>query len=136
MAEANEESIKTKILEVFGSDIKVDDLVWEIFPDYFKFKLQHLRVVSGCIETSDGGNTIHFSFYVIDNIDISDLSNICSVFDALLRTSSSNWNPCSYSVETIAQVYQEKPLIKYKLTAENFTTEHLAEKNIVHFKAF
>ena len=134
MAAANKENLKQSIVNVFGSEITVEKIVWEIVPDYFLYKLPNLKIISCSIKTNNEGNKIDFSFFVIDYISFTAVANICEVFDVIVNSSSDKWSSCSYSTEIIAQVVQTKPLIKYNLTSINSSTQVLADKNVIHLK--
>ena len=134
MAASNEENLKQSIVNVFGSEITVENLVWEIVTDYFIYKLPNLKIISCSIKTNNEGNKIDFSFFVIDFISFTAIANIFEVFDTIVKSGSDKWSPCSYSTEIIAQLVQTKPLIKYTLTTINSSTQDLAEKNVVRLK--
>ena len=136
MAVANEEILKQSIVNVFGSEITVENLVWEIVPDYFIYKLPNLKIISCSIKTNNEGNRIDFSFFVIDYILFTAIANIFEVFDTIVKSSSDKWSPCSYSTKIIAQILLTKPLIKYILTTINSSTQDLADKNVVRLKIF
>ena len=109
---AQEEQLKTSISTYFGSEITPDKLVWEIVPDYFIFKLPHLRIISTTIKTNNAGDRIDFSFFVIDYISFTEIAKICEIVDVIIKSSSDKWNPCSYSSKFITQTLPAKPFIK------------------------
>ena len=134
MAAANEGNLKQSIVNVFGTEITVENLVWEIVPDYFIYKLPNLKIISCALKTNNEGNRIDFSFFVIDYISFTAIANIFEVFDTIVKSGSDKWTPCSYLTNIITQLVQNKPLIKYTLTTTNSSTQDLADKNIVRLK--
>ena len=131
---AQEEQLKTSISTYFGSEITPDKLVWEILPDYFIFKLPHLRIISTCIKTNNAGDRIDFSFFVIDYISFTEIANICQIVDVIIKSSSDKWNQCSYSTKIVAHTSPAKPLIKYTLTTINCSGVKFADRNVVKLK--
>ena len=122
MASANEDILRQSIAIFWGGDVSVDKLLWKIVPDYFVYKLSNLGIISNCIKTNNEGNKIDFSFFVIDYISFTAIANICEVFDAIVKSSSDKWSPCSYSTQIIAQVTAAKPLVKHTLVINNSST--------------
>ena len=86
--EKDEETLKLKVLSFFEEYITPDNIIWELIPDYFVYKLPHLRINSVAIKTNYSGDRIDCSFYVIDYISLVVIVSICEIFDAVLRTSS------------------------------------------------
>ena len=137
MAESNTEvGLKEKVLELFGTDTAVNKIIWELFPDYCKLKLSHLKVISGGIKTNETGNEIKTSFHIINLLSVEDIIKISAVLDIINKSSSNNWNPCYYSYQPIVDIEGENSLFKYIFTCENHTNEFLADKNVVQFKLF
>ena len=47
MAESST-TLKEKVVELFGSEeAAVNNIIWELFPNYCKLKLPHLKIISG-----------------------------------------------------------------------------------------
>ena len=141
MAAANEEQLKSqieaaektlvdKINTYFQHPISPEGLVWEIVPDYFIFKLPNLKINFVCIKTNIAGDRIDFSFYVIDHISLNSIVNICEVVDVVLKSISDKWSPTSYTSETIAKVTNINHLVKYKLSAINYSGTNFAKGNV------
>ena len=67
MAESNTHSgLKSKIVELFGSEeVAVNDIIWELFPNYCKLKLPHLKIISAGLKTNATGNEIKVGFFVV-----------------------------------------------------------------------
>ena len=137
MAESNTEvGLKEKVFELFGSDIAINKIIWELFPNYCKLKLSHLKIISGGKKTNEAGNEIKISFYVINLSSIEDITTISAVLDTINKSSSNNWNLCYYSYEPIVDIEGENTLFKYIFTCENHTSEHLADKKVLQFITF
>ena len=128
--ETPEEKVKEKIVNYFQGHISPETLVWEIVPDYFVFKLPNLKISFVCLKTNIAGDRIDFSFYVVGYLNITSIVNICEVVDVVLKASSDKWAPTSYTSEVIAQVTNLHPLIKYKLSAINYSGTHFAKGNV------
>ena len=54
----NPSELKEKISTLYGSDSKVDKVVWELVPNYFKIKLPHLEILSIHLKTNEIGSCI------------------------------------------------------------------------------
>ena len=128
--EEGEKELKLKIFSYFDAHITPDNLIWELLPDYFVYKLPHLKINSVVIKTNISGDRIDFSFYTIDYISVVVIVSICEIFDTTLRASSDKWDPVTYSHKTITQVSSSVPLIKYTLTAINYSGTRLAQGNV------
>ena len=50
------EELKERIGELFGSDSKVNKIIWELLPNYFKIKLPELEIISVQLKTNETGN--------------------------------------------------------------------------------
>ena len=128
--ETAEETVKEKIVNYFQGHISPETLVWEILPDYFVYKLQNLKIGFVCLKTNIAGDRIDFSFYVIGHLNLTSIVNICEVVDVVLKASSDKWAPTSYTREVIAQVTNLQPLVKYKLSAINYSGTNFAKGNV------
>ena len=133
--EADEKTVKEKIVNYFQGHISPETLVWEILPDYFVFKLQNLQISFVCMKTNIAGDRIDFSFYVIGYLNLASIVNICEVVDVILKSSSDKWAPTSYTTEVIAQVTNVQPLVKYKLSSINYFGTNFA-KGRVHVSKY
>ena len=133
--EAAEETLKEKVVNYFQGHISPEALVWEILPDYFVFKLPNLQIGFVCMKTNIAGDRIDFSFYVIGYLNLAAIVNICEVVDVILKSSSDKWAPTSYTSEVIAQVTNVQPLVKYKLSAINYSGTNFA-KGRVHVSKY
>ena len=128
--ETAEETVKEKIVNYFQGHFSPETLVWEIVPDYFVFKLPNLKIGFVCLKTNIAGDRIDFSFYVIEYLNVTSIVNICEVVDVVLKASSDKWAPTSYTSEVIAQVTNLQPLVKYKLSAINYSGTNFAKGNV------
>ena len=126
----DEETLKLKVLSYFDGYITPDNLIWELVPDYFVYKLPHLKINSVTIKTNTSGDRIDFSLFVIDYLPFVVIVSICEVFDTILRTSSTKWESASYSLENIAQVSSAISLVKYTITSVNYSGSRLAQGNV------
>ena len=132
--EAAKETVKEKIVNYFQGHISPETLLWEILPDYFVFKLPNLQISFVCMKTNIAGDRIDFSFYVIGYLNLTSIVNICEVV-VILKSSSDKWAPTSYTSEVIAQVTNIQPLVKYKLSAINYSGTNFA-KGRVHVSKY
>ena len=132
--EAAKETVKEKIVNYFQGHISPETLLWEILPDYFVFKLPNLQIGFVCMKTNIAGDRIDFSFYVIGYLNLTSIVNICEVV-VILKSSSDKWAPTSYTSEVIAQVTNIQPLVKYKLSAINYSGTNFA-KGRVHVSKY
>ena len=90
------EELKEKLEQLFDSDVKVDQILWELVPIYFKIKIPELKVVSIGLETDEEGKLITISVYVVNTISIERLSVVLAVLDLINLSSSNNWMPFTY----------------------------------------
>ena len=130
-----EEKVKENIANYFQGHISPETILWEILPDYFVFKLPNLQISFVCMKTNITGDRIDFSFYVIGYLNLTSIVNICEVVDVILKSSSDKWAPTSYTAEVIAQVTNIQPLVKYKLSAINYSGTNFA-KGRVHVSKY
>ena len=66
MVESNTHAgLKGKIMELFGSEVAVNDIIWELFPNYCKLKLPHLKIISAGLKTNATSNEIKVSFFLL-----------------------------------------------------------------------
>ena len=128
--EVGEELVKEKIISFFQGYVSPETLVWEIVPDYFTYKLPNLRIISVSLKTNISGDRIDFMFYVIGYIPLTSIVNISEVVDVILRSSSDKWAPTSYTTKVITQIANEQPLVKYTLSAINYSGTKLAKGNV------
>ena len=136
MAESST-TLKEKVIQLFGSEeVAINDIIWELFPNYCKLKLPHLRIVSAGLKTNSTGNEIKVSFFIINLLSLEEIVLITGVLDVISKSSSNNWTSYHYSYEPIATINENHNLFKYTLTSENHTNEYLAGKHIVKFTLF
>ena len=63
MAESST-TLKEKVVELFGSEeVAVNNIIWELFPNYCKLKLPHLKIISVGLRTNSTGNEIKVSSF-------------------------------------------------------------------------
>ena len=137
MAESNTKTeLQEKILELFGSDIAVNKIIWELFPNYCKLKLSHLKIISGGLKTNETGNEIQVSFFIVNLLSLEEIVTISAVLDTVSKSSNNNWSKYHYSYQPIVTIDEGYNLFKYTFTSENHTNEHLADKNVVKFSLF
>ena len=101
------EELKEKIEQLFDSDSKVDQILWELVSVYFKIKIPELKVVSIGLETDEEGKQIIINVYVVNTLSIERLSVILAVLDLINLSSSNNWMPFTYSFEEIETIQEE-----------------------------
>ena len=65
LAKCNPSELKEKITALYGSDSKIDKVIWELVPNYFKIKLPHLEILSIHLKTNEVGNEIKISVFFI-----------------------------------------------------------------------
>ena len=66
MAESST-TLKEKVIQLFGSEeIAVNDIIWELFPNYCKLKLPHLKIISAGLKTNSTGKEIKVSFFIVN----------------------------------------------------------------------
>ena len=127
------EELKEKIEQLFDSDRKVDQILWELVSVYFKIKIPELKVVSIGLQTDEEGKQIIINVYVVNTISIEGLSVILAVLDLINLSSSNNWMPFTYSFEEIETIKEENKLYKYFFKTQNISEENLASKKTKFF---
>ena len=96
------EELKEKIVELFGSDSKVNKIIWELVPNYFKVKLPNLEIISVHLKTNETGNEIKIFIFITNVLTIGLIATILAFLDLINISSSNNWEPDSYSKEDIS----------------------------------
>ena len=133
MAESST-TLKKKVVQLFGSEeIAVNDIIWELFPNYCKLKLPHLKIISISLRTNSTGNEIKVSFFIVNLLSLEEIVLITSVLDVISKSSNNNWTSYQYSYQPIASINENHNLFKYTFTSENHTNEYLTGKDIVKF---
>ena len=133
MAESST-TLKEKVIQLFGSEeIVVNDIIWDLFPNYCKLKLPHLKIISAGLRTNSTGNEIKVSFFIVNLLSLEDTVLITNVLDVISKSSNNNWTSYHYSYQPIATINENHNLFKYTFTSENHTNEYLASKDIVKF---
>ena len=136
MAESST-TLKEKVIQLFGSEeVAVNDIIWELFPNYCKLKLPHLKIISAGLKTNSTGNEIKVSFFIINLLPLEEIVLLTGVLDVISKSSNNNWTSYHYSYEPIATINENYNLFKYTFTSENHTNEYLASKDIVKFTLF
>ena len=136
MAESST-TLKEKVIQLFGSEeVAVNDIIWELFPNYCKLKLPHLKIISAGLKTNSTGNEIKVSFFIINLLPLEEIVLLTGVLDVISKSSNNNWTSYHYSCEPIATINENHNLFKYTFTSENHTNEYLASKDIVKFTLF
>ena len=130
------QELKEKLGELFDSDTKVDKILWELLPVYFKVKIAELKIVSIGLKTNQDGNEVKVTVFVVNTISINHISTILAVLDLINLSTSNSWMPYSYAFANIADIEQEHKLYKYTFTSKNLTDEHLANRKVIYFNAF
>ena len=138
MAESNTHSgLKSKIVELFGSEeVAVNDIIWELFPNYCKLKLPHLKIISAGLKTNATGNEIKVGFFVVILLSLEEIVLITAVLDTISKSSNNNWTNYHYSYQPIATINEKHSLFKYTFSSENHTNTYLAGKDVVKFTLF
>ena len=133
MAESST-TLKEKVVQLFGSEeIAVNDIIWELFPNYCKLKLPHLKIISISLRTNSTGNEIKVSFFIVNLLSLEEIVLITSVLDVISKSSNNNWTSYQHSYQPIASINENHNLFKYTFTSENHTNEYLTGKDIVKF---
>ena len=133
MAESST-TLKEKVIQLFGSEeIVVNDIIWDLFPNYCKLKLPHLKIISAGLRANSTGNEIKVSFFIVNLLSLKDTVLITNVLDVISKSSNNNWTSYHYSYQPIATINENHNLFKYTFTSENHTNEYLASKDIVKF---
>ena len=136
MAESST-TLKEKVIQLFGSEeVAVNDIIWELFPNYCKLKLSHLKIISAGLITNSTGNEIKVCFFIVNWLSLEEIVLITGVLDVISKSSNNNWTSYHYSYQPIATINENHNLFKYTFTSENHTNEYLAGKDIVKFTLF
>ena len=138
MAESNTYAgLKSKIVELIGSEeVTVNEIIWELFPNYCKLKLPHLKIISVGLKTNETGKEIKVSFFIVNLLSIKEIVLITAVLDTISKSSNNNWSNYHYSYQPIATINEQHSLFKYTFSSENHTNEYLASKDVVKFTLF
>ena len=136
MAESST-TLKEKVIQLFGSEeVQVNDINWELFPNYCKLKLPHLKIISAGLKTNSAGNEIKVSFFIVNLLSLEEIVLITAVLDTISKSSNNNWSNFHYSYQPIATINEEHSLFKYTFSSENHTDTYLAGKDVVKFTLF
>ena len=137
MAESNTGSIlKEKIVTLLGSDIAPNKVIWELFPNYCKLKLSHLKLISTGLSTNESGKEIKVTLFLINQLPIEQITIIIDVLEVIYKSTSDNWSQFEYSYIPISSINDNYNLVKYTFTSKNDTVENLAEKKRSQFFIF
>ena len=97
MAESST-TLKEKVIQLFGSEeVVVNDIIWDLFPNYCKLKLPHLKIISAGLRTNSTGNEIKVSFFIVNLLSLEDTVLITNVLDVISKSSNNNWTSYHYS---------------------------------------
>ena len=100
MAESST-TLKEKVIHLFGSEeVQVNDIIWELFPNYCKLKLPHLKIISAGLKTNSAGNEIKVSFFIVNLVSLEEIVLITAVLDAISKSSNNNCTNYHYSYQT------------------------------------
>ena len=132
----NPSELKEKISTLYGSDSKVDKVVWELVPNYFKIKLPHLEILSIHLKTNEIGSKIKVSVFLVNILSLEILSKIVDIFDLINLSVSSSWEPYSFSKEDTDILFKGKELHKYTFTSLNLTNKDFATENVFIYNTF
>ena len=136
MAESST-TLKEKVIQLFGSEeVAVNDIIWELFPNYCKLKLSHLKIISAGLKTNSTGNEIKVCFFIVKLLSLEEIVLITGVLDVISKSSNNNWTSYHYSYQPTATINENHNLFKYTFTSKNHTNEYLAGKDIVKFTLF
>ena len=130
------QELKEKLSQLFDSDVKIEKVLWELLPLYFKVKIPELKVVSIGLKTNETGSEIKISVFVINTISVDHLSTLLAVLDLISLSTSNSWMPYSYSFADIADIEQEHKLYKYIFASTNLTNENLAGEKFIYFNSY
>ena len=134
MAESNIGSVlKEKIVTLLGSDTAPNKVIWELFPNYCKLKINHLKLISAGLSTNETGKEIKIKLFLINQLSIEQIVIIIGVLEVINRSVSDNWSQFEYSYTPLSSINENYSLIQYTFTSKNHTNENLAEKNVVNF---
>ena len=87
------QDLKNSLTRLFDSEVKVDQVLWELLPTYFKIKIPELKVVSIGLKTNEEGNEIIVSICIVNTLSAEKLSTILAVLDLINLSTSKNWMP-------------------------------------------
>ena len=128
MAESST-TLKEKVIQLFGSEeIAVNDIIWELFPNYCKLKLPHLKIISAGLRTNSTGNEIKVSFFIVNLLSLEEIVLITGVLDVISKSSNNNWTSYHYSYQPIASINENHNLFKYNSLAKIIQTNTLLVK--------
>ena len=130
------QELKEKLNQLFDSDVKIDKVLWELLPVYFKVKIPELKVVSIGLKTNKTGSEMKISVLVVNTISVEHLSTILAVLDLISLSTSNSWMPYSYSFDDIADIEQGHKLYKYIFDSTNSTNENLAGEKVICFNSY
>ena len=71
-----EEKLKSKIQNYYGK-ITPDQLIWNLFPDFFIYKLTDLNIISVSLKTNAEGSRIDFAYYSKNRLNFNKITPIC-----------------------------------------------------------
>ena len=108
----------------------------ELFPNYCKLKLPHLKAISAGLKTNETGKEIKVSFFIVNLLSIEEIVLITTVLDTISKSSNNNWSNYHYSYQPIATINEQHSLFQYTFSSENHTNEYLASKDVVKFTLF
>ena len=114
---------------IFGYNISLEKLLWELCPTYFKIKCAEDFITTVQVCTSEDGKKVNVKLYVINELSFPRIAYISTDLDAMTRSVSDKWEPFTYSFQSIVPIGEEHKLNKYTFTTENHTNEDLAGKN-------
>ena len=130
------QELKNCLAQLFDSDVKVDKVLWELLPTYFKIKIPELKVVSIGLKTNEEGNEIIVSICIVNTLSAEKLSTILAVLDLINLSTSKNWLPYSYSFNNIVDIEQDHKLYKYCFASKNLSEKDLASKKTFYFNIY
>ena len=128
-----EEKLKSKIQNYYGK-ITPDQLIWNLFPNFFIYKLTDLNIISVSLKTNAEGSRIDFAYYSKNRLNFNKITPICEVFDTILKASGNERTESTSSTDCVVSVPNQEPLIKYTITTHNKTNKNLTNKNIILIK--
>ena len=131
----NPVELKEKISTLCGSDSKVDKIIWELVPNYFKIKLPHLEILSIQLKTNEVGSEIKISIFLVNILLIEILNKIVDIFDLINLSVSSNWEPYSFIKENTNILYKGKELHKYTFISLNLSNKNFATENVFMYNS-
>ena len=87
------QELKDCLEQLFDSEVKLDKVLWELLPTYFKIKIPELKVVSIGLKTNEKGNEIIVSIFIVNTLSAEKLSTILAVLDLINLSTSNSWLP-------------------------------------------